>query len=153
MNLIGSQLPITANYVILLDSMKTLLRYFLINLVSIFITTKYLPGLTYTGGIKSLLIGAAAFMLINFILVPLLKILFLPLNLLTIGLFSWLINVIALYALTTIVSDFVLLPYSFPGVVISGIVVPPMELTTFWVAVVASIMIGTITHFLQWLSH
>ncbi len=147
------RLLITGNYVILLDRMKTLLRYFLINLVSIFITTRYLPGLTYNGGIKSLLLGAAAFMLINFILVPLLKILFLPLNLLTIGLFSWLINVIALYALTTIVSDFSLMPYSFPGTVIANISIPATQLSTFWVAVIASFMIGTITHFLQWLSH
>ncbi len=133
--------------------MKTLLRYFLINLVSIYATTRYLPGLVYNGGIKSLMLGALAFMLINFILVPLLKILFLPLNLLTIGLFSWLINVIALYALTTIVTDFSLMPYNFPGTVIAGITIPPTELSTFWVAVVASFMIGTITHFLQWLVH
>src|SRR5258708_22232379 len=132
--------------------MKTLLRYFLINLVSLFATTRYLPGLTYTGGIKSLAIGALAFMLINFILVPLLKILFLPLNLLTVGLFSWLINVIALYALTT-VSDFQLMPYSFPGGHFLGLNLSPIELSTFWVAVLASFMIGIITHFLQWLAH
>lgn len=133
--------------------MKTLLRYFLINLVSLYLTTRFLPGLTYTGGIKSLLGGALAFMLINFILVPLLKILFLPLNLLTVGLFAWLVNVLAIYALTTIVSDFVLLPYHFPGLSVAGVAVPPYELTTFWVAVVASFMIGIITHFLQWLIH
>lgn len=134
--------------------MKTLLRYFLINLVSLFITTKLIPGLIYTGGIKSLLIGAGVFMLINFILVPLLKILFLPLNLLTLGLFSWLINVLALYALTTIVSDFQLIPYNFAGFYSnSGFSLPPMELSPFWVAVVASLLIGFITHFLQWLVH
>ncbi len=133
--------------------MKTLLRYFLINLVSLYATTRYLPGLTYTGGLKSLAMGALAFMLINFILVPLLKILFLPLNLLTLGLFAWLINVLALYALTTAVSDFALLPYSFSGAHILGITLPAMELSTFWVAVVASFMIGIITHFLQWLAH
>lgn len=133
--------------------MKTVLRYFLINLVSLLITTKLIPGLTYTGGLRSLFIGAVAFMLINLILVPLLKILFLPLNLLTLGLFAWLINVLALYALTTVVSDFQLLPYNFPGGNFWGVVIPPMELTTFWVAVVASFLIGLITHFLQWLSH
>lgn len=133
--------------------MKTLLRYFLINLVSLYLTTRFLPGLTFTGGIKSLTVGALAFMLINFILVPLLKILLLPLNLLTVGLFAWLVNVLALYALTTIVSDFVLKPYYFPGALILGINVPPLGLTTFWVAVVASFMIGIITHFLQWLAH
>lgn len=133
--------------------MKTLLRYFLINFVSLYITTTLLPGLRLTGGIKGLAVGAAAFMLINFILVPLLKILFLPLNLLTVGLFAWLVNVLALYALTTIVSDFVLLPYFFPGTTLAGLTIPPTQLTTFWVAVVASLMIGIITHFLQWLAH
>ncbi len=133
--------------------MKTLLRYFLINLVSLYATTRYIPGLSYTGGIKSLIIGALAFMLINFLLVPLLKLLFLPLNILTLGLFAWLINVLALYALTTIVSEFALSPYSFSGANIIGVTIPAVELTTFWVAVVASFMIGIITHFLQWLSH
>src|SRR3990167_7691598 len=101
--------------------MKTILRYFLINLVSLLITTRLIPGLTYTGGLRSLFIGALAFMLINLILVPLLKILFLPLNLLTLGLFAWLTNVLALYALTTIVSDFRLSPFYFPGGNFGGI--------------------------------
>lgn len=131
--------------------MKTLLRYFLINLVSLYTATRLFPGLTYTGGFKSLIIGAFVFMLINWILVPLLKILFLPLNLLTVGLFAWLINVLALYALTTIVSDFELLPFSFNGFYTSGFTIPPMELSSFWVAVLASLIIGVITHFLQWL--
>jgi len=91
-------------------------------------------------------------MLINFLLVPLLKILFLPLNLLTLGLFAWLINVLALYALTTI-SDFTLIPYDFPGAVWAGFSIPPLELTTFYVAIIASFLIGIITHFLQWLAH
>ena len=133
--------------------MKTVLRYFLINLVSLFATTKIIPGLAYSGVVKSLFLGAVAFMLINLILVPLIKILFLPLNLLTLGIFAWLTNVIALYALTTIVSDFQLLPFSFSGANLSGIVIPPQELSPFLVAIVASFLIGMITHFLQWLSH
>lgn len=133
--------------------MKTLLRYFLINLISLYTATRLLPGLTYTGGFKSLVIGAFVFMLINWILVPLLRILFLPLNLLTVGIFAWLINVLALYALTTIVSDFQLIPFTFNGFYTSGFSIPAMELSSFWVAVLASLIIGTITHFLQWLVH
>lgn len=132
--------------------MKTLLRYFLINLTSLLITTHLIPGLTYTGGLKSLFIGAAAFMVINLLLVPLLKILFLPLNLLTLGLFSWIINVLALYALTTI-SSFILAPFHFSGIIFAGVIIPSMTLTTFWVAVAASLLIGMITNFLQWLVH
>lgn len=92
-------------------------------------------------------------MLINLLLVPMLKILFLPLNLLTLGLFSWLINVLALYALTTIVSDFQLIPYTFPGYYSNGFTLPAYDLSPFLVAIVSSFLIGMITHFLQWLSH
>jgi len=133
--------------------MKTLLRSFLINAVSLTLTSKLITGFTFTGGFKSLALGAIAFMLINWLLVPLLKILFLPLNLLTVGLFAWLINVLALYALTTLVSDFALLPYRFPGINLNVVTIPAMDLTTFWVAVLASLSIGVITHFLQWLVH
>lgn len=133
--------------------MKTLLRYFLINLVSLWITTRVISGLTFTGGIKSLFLGAFAFMLINFLLVPLLKILFLPLNLLTLGLFAWITNVLALYALTTLVSDFALTSYTFPGFNFNGLTIPVYELSPFLVAIAASFLIGIITHFLQWLSH
>lgn len=109
-------------------------------------------GFSYTGGLKTLLIGAFIFAVINIVLVPLLKILLLPLNMLTLGLFAWLTNVLALYALTTVVSGFRLSPYQFEGFVYNGFTVPHMELTTFWVAVIASFLIGLITHFLQWLS-
>lgn len=132
--------------------MKTLLRFFLINLASLWITTIIIPGLSYTGGIKSLLLGAAVFMLINLILVPLLKILLLPLNLLTLGFFAWVTNVLALFALTSFVSDFRLLPYTFSGFSAGGLVAPPYELSPLLVAITASFLLGIITHFLQWLS-
>lgn len=132
--------------------MKTLLRYFLINLVSLWVTTSIIPGLIYSGGVKSLFIGAAAFMVINFILVPLLKLLFLPLNLLTLGLFAWVTNVLALYALTTI-SSFQLVPYSFKGANLNVFHIPAYDLSPLMVAIVASLFIGVITHFLQWLAH
>ncbi|MCL4365826.1 phage holin family protein [Patescibacteria group bacterium] len=133
--------------------MKTLLRYFLINLVSLWATTRIIPGLTYTGGIKSLLIGAIAFMLINFLLVPLLRILFLPLNLLTLGLFAWITNVLAYQRGNYELSDFALIPYTFSGLNYNGFEIPTFELSAFLVAIAASFLIGFITHLLQWLCH
>lgn len=133
--------------------MKTILRYFFINTTSLWITAQLIPGLTYTGGIKTLLIGGIVFTLINFFLVPLLKILLLPLNLLTLGFFAWLVNVLALYVLTAMISGFHLIPFRFPGFTYNGFLIPDLNLSVFWVAVVASLLIGIITHFLQWLIH
>jgi len=133
--------------------MKALLRYFLINLASLWATTEIIKGLTYDGGVKSLLIGAVVFTVINFLLVPLLKILFLPLNLLTLGVFAWLTNVVALYVLTSFLPNFKLMPYSFPGYDLQGFSIPTAELSTLWVAIAASFLIGILTHFLHWLVH
>lgn len=133
--------------------MKTLLRYLLINLASLWIATKLIPGLTYSNDLQTLFTGAIAFAIINIILVPLIKVLLLPLNLFTLGLFAWLTNVLALYALTIWVPGFRLLPYLFPGWHSNFFTLPPLELSTFWVAVLASLSIGIVTHILQWLAH
>lgn len=133
--------------------MKTIFRYFLINFIALWATTEIVKGLTYSGGIKTLLVGTVAFAVINFLLVPLLKILLLPLNLLTLGLFAWVTNVLALYALTKFVSEFMLLPYNYPGFVVNGFIFPAVYLNPLWVAIAASFSIGIIAHFTHWLMH
>lgn len=133
--------------------MKTLLRYYLINLSSLWIATQLIGGLTFSGGLRTLLLGGLVFAVINIILVPVLKILLLPLNLLTLGFFAWISNVLALFALTRIMPQFMLLPYNFPGFTQNGFSIPGFELTPFWVVVVASFLIGMITNFLHWLMH
>lgn len=127
------------------------MRNFLIHLATLFVVTKILPGLTYTGGFKSLAIGAIGLMVINLAVVPVLKLMFLPLNLLTLGFFTWVVNVIALYLLITILPQFKLLPYFFPGMHINGFMIPPMQLSILHVAILASFLVGFTSHFLQWL--
>lgn len=133
--------------------MKTILRYFLINTVALWVTTEAIKGLSYEGGFQTLLIGGLAFTVINILLIPLLKILLLPLNLLTLGFFAWMTNILALYALTTVVPQFRLAPYYFPGYEAGGFIIPAIGLSTLWVAFLASLMIGFLTHLLHWLMH
>lgn len=132
--------------------MKTILRIIFINFTALWATTQILPGLSYSGGLRTLFLGALAFSLINILLIPVLKILLLPLNLMTIGLFSWISNVLALFALINLIPQFKLIPYNFTGIEINGFIVPGINLTILWVAIIASFIIGLITHFLQWLS-
>lgn len=131
--------------------MKSALRHYLINLGALFVATKIMPGLSYDGGLKTLAIGAVVFMLINIAVVPLLKVLFLPLNLLTLGIFAWVVNVLALYFLTLIDKQFTLAPYSFPGLHLSWIIIPSINLGIVQVAVISSLLIGLISHLLLWL--
>ncbi len=131
--------------------MKTLLRNFLLNLVVLFGVSYLVPGFTFTGGFRTLALGAFGLMLINIAIIPLLKIMFLPLNILTLGLFTWVINVIALYFLTTIVPQFKLLPFFFQGASWGWIVIPPADLNVLQVAILTSFLVGLFSNFLQWL--
>lgn len=133
--------------------MKTVLRYFLINLGAIYVTTQVIRGLSYDGGLKTLLIATAVFTIINMVLIPLLKILLLPLNLLTLGIFSWIANVLGLYFLTRVVPDLHLSSFYFPGFQIGGFTMSGGDISAFWTVVLASFMIGVIIHFFHWLVH
>lgn len=130
---------------------KTLLRNILIHLGTLMVVIEILPGLTYQGGFRTLVLGALVFMVINSTVVPLLKVMLLPLNLLTFGIFTWVVNVIALYLLTILVPQFKLIPYTFTGLGISGFVIPSIRLDILQVAIVASFLVGIISHFLQWI--
>jgi len=132
---------------------KTILLNYIINLAVLWGVTEIFPGLSYNGEFKTLLIGALGLMGMNIIIIPLLKVVFLPLNILTLGIFTWVINVIALYLLTTILPQFKLVPFDYPGGTIIGIPVQPTHLTVLWVAIIASFMIGFASHFLHWLTH
>lgn len=132
--------------------MKSLFRSFLINLLALWTTSHILPALEISGGVKGLVVGALAFMVANAILVPLIRILLLPLNLITLGFFAWLANVLAFYILVNIVPYFKVLPYYFPGISDNGFTVPAVDLAAFQVVVVASLIIGIIIHFVSWLA-
>ncbi|MBI3485725.1 phage holin family protein [Candidatus Daviesbacteria bacterium] len=132
--------------------MKSILRNFLINLASLTLTARLIPGLVFDGGFKTLAYSAVIFMFINILIVPILKIMFLPLNILTLGIFSWAINVLALYILTSVVPQLKLVPYTFPGATIQGVIIPQIELNVLYVAIVASFMIGFTSHLLHWLA-
>lgn len=132
--------------------MKTLLRDYLLNLATLYGVSFVLPGLVISGGLKTLLLGALGLMVINLLVIPLLKIMFLPLNVLTLGIFTWVINVVALYLLTTLIPQIKLVPFTFSGYNLNGFTIPSHELTVLQVAIVASFLIGLVSHFLHWLS-
>lgn len=131
--------------------MKSLLRQLLVNMAALWVSAQILPGLVLGGGLKTLLIGGFVFMVINLIVVPLLKVMFLPLNILTFGFFTWVINVLALYFLTNIVSEIKLVPYLFEGFDFGLVVVPPIDLNTLQVAIAASFIVGFLVNLLKWI--
>lgn len=83
--------------------MKFLLRI-LATAAALWIATQIVPGVTHSGPWTSLLLVAIVFGLLNAIVRPLLKLLTCPLILLTLGLFTFVINALMLW-LTSAISS------------------------------------------------
>jgi len=100
----------------------------LVNAAALWVATQLVPGVTYAGGPLPLLAVALVFGVVNAILGPVLKILTLPIIILTLGIFALVINGLLLL-LTSAVSDALGLGFHVRGF-----------WPAFWGAVVVSIV-------------
>ncbi len=76
--------------------MRSVLLHWLLNAAALWIAAYLLPGLDFTGGLTDLLIVAAVFGVVNSLLRPILTVLTCPLIVLTLGLFTLVINALML---------------------------------------------------------
>jgi len=100
----------------------------LINAVAIIITAYLLPGVKVTG-LLAALVTALVLGLVNVLIRPLLLLLTLPLNILTLGLFTFVINALVIMLVAAIV----------PGFSVRG----------FWWALLFSLVLSIINYFLN----
>jgi putative membrane protein len=85
--------------------MRFLLRI-LANAAALWAATQIVPGVQHTGPWTSLLLVALVFGLLNALVRPILQLLTCPLILLTLGLFTFVINAIVLWLTSTISESF-----------------------------------------------
>lgn len=129
--------------------MKYLLRLFLYNCFSLWFISQILPALSITGGWHVLFIAGIVLSLLHLLVSPILKILFLPINLLTFGFLSWGIHVIVLYLLTIFVPDVRVSAWTFPGIGFFGFVIPRIDLTSFTAFILVSLSLSTTANILR----
>ena len=86
--------------------MHTALKY-LGTVAAVYLTVSIVPGITVSGGWVTILLVALAWSVITMVIRPVLRILTLPLTILTVGLFSFVLNALLFWAMTLIVPGFV----------------------------------------------
>lgn len=132
--------------------MKKYLRLFLINFFALWLTASWLEGVNFSGGLQTLAMAGFTLTLADLLLKPLVKILLLPVNLITLGGFRWLANVIILYLVTVFVPQFKITSFTFQRFVYQGFVIPTVHLSLFWAFVLVSLFVSLITTGLLWLA-
>ena len=131
--------------------MKGFVRNVLFNSFSIFLLTQIIGGVQVTGGIPTYLFGGIALTLLLVILKPVLNLLALPLNILTLGFFSFLTNIIIFYLLTVIVPGINIVAFTFPGFSYSGFVIPQFYFNIIFTFLLVAFLQSLIVSFLTWL--
>lgn len=111
--------------------MKLIAREFFFNAFSLWFTSQIIPGLVIKNSWVPILEGAGFLTLLMLLVKPILSILFIPINIMTLGLLSWFVNVIVVYLLTVIDLNIQIIPWTFPGWSFAGFVIPSWDMSYF----------------------
>jgi len=131
---------------------KKILRYFLFNLAALYFVEKYIGGVDYASNYRVLLLAAGALTVAMVVIRPIVKIVTLPINLLTLGLLGGFINAFLLYGVTYVVPNFNINPFSFEGFAYRGIIIPKFSLGTIGATIAIAAIISLVTSILSWLT-
>lgn len=131
--------------------MKSIVRSITTNTIALYLTSLILAGFVIQEDIFTLLIAAAVLTLLNKLIKPIIKLLLLPINLITLGLFSWMVAVITIFILTIIVDGVSISAFTFPGLSFQGFIVPSMKVNLPISYIISSLMIYAITSITRWI--
>lgn len=138
------------------DSMKYIdeefFRNILYNSFAIFLISQLLPGFKVSGGLPTYILGGIALTLLLVFLRPVLNIVALPLNLVTMGLFSFVVNIIIFYILTVLVIGITISSFTFPGYSYAGFIIPKIYVNTLFAFILVSFLQSLIVTSLRWLT-
>ncbi|MBI2031084.1 MAG: phage holin family protein [Candidatus Levybacteria bacterium] len=131
--------------------MKSILRNIIFYASALFVLTQILEGVKISGGFFTFILGGAVLSLIFLIIKPVLNLIALPLNIATLGLFSFFSNVIMLYILTVLVPEIKINAFEFQGYSFAGFIIPNVALNSFMAYVATAFSLSIIVSFLTWL--
>ncbi len=131
--------------------MKTLARHIFVNFLAIYLADLIYPGFSVSSTFKNLITAAIIWFLLNKIVKPIIKILLLPINLITLNLFSWLIGFITLFLLQIFADGVAINSYVFPGLSANGFSLPSFQINIFFSYILTSIILNTLHNAVFWL--
>lgn len=131
--------------------MKAVVRNVVFYSFALFALTQILPGVTVEGGLPILFLGGAILSVMFVVVKPILNIISIPLNILTLGLFSFFSNIILLFSLTLVVPEIQINPFTFSGFSYSGFAIPKADFNQIMAFAVSGFVLSAIITFLTWL--
>lgn len=129
--------------------MRYLAQQYVILLTALYVSSSLFAGLVLRGGLIQYLYDAALLVLGFVIVRPVINIIALPFNALTLGVFSIFSTVFVLFLLTITDKNFIIQPFTFAGLSISGFSIPEFHLNIFLSYLLISVTIQLVYKFLM----
>lgn len=129
--------------------MRHYLKSVLITAAAIYITYTFIPTVNLGADYKNILFLGLGLWLISQVINPIFSLVLLPVNILTFGLVSLLLNIAFIFALMNFLPGFSVSAYYFPGANIEGIILPPAAFNQ----IATIILIATAITLLQKILH
>ena len=130
--------------------MKSLIRSLVITAIGIYLVTLLIPGIRVSGGWQSYAWAGIALTLLSATVKPVANLLLLPINLLTLGMFRWVVNVFILWLVPAFVKEVAITSFSFSGYTAGGFAVPAMNLSIFWTAAAGAFILSIVMGVMEW---
>lgn len=121
--------------------MRHYLKSLIITISSFYIATQLVPTIKIGTDPKNVLLILGGLWVISHIIKPVFSLVLLPLNLLTLGFLSLIINVGFVFALLNFLPGFSIDAYAFPGANIQGVLIPPVFFSTIMATILVAVII------------
>lgn len=131
--------------------MKSLVKSTAITSIGFYLLTLVVPGIEVAGGLRTYVLASVVLTLLNLTVRPLVNLLLLPINLLTLGMLRWLVNVLTLWMVSVFVDQLTIASFTFSGYSYQGFTVPEMTLSVFWTATLGAFLLSLFTSLIEWL--
>ena len=130
--------------------MKFVLRKYFITVSSLFILSQLIPSIAIKNSWNGLFYAALTLSLLFYIVRPLLNLIMLPINLVTLNLSSWIVQVLIFYFWTVITNVVKISSWQFSGLNLGTINISAFNLVKWQVIVAGALVYIIINKFLGW---
>ena len=130
--------------------MRSIIKNIALYALALFLASKVFSGVTIVGGLTTLIIAGVTLSILRLIVAPILRVLTLPLNIASLGAFTFVINAVVLYLLTIFVPQITISSFLFQGLKINGFIIPPIYFNTFFAYIVTAFFISLIVLLIKW---
>lgn len=132
--------------------MRLIIRSLLTSYLAVFISQEIVGGLSFGGDTRqTLILFMLGIALLNIFIIPIFKVLRLPLKGLQFLFLNFTLTLIVIYVLTLFVPDLKIVEADLAQLRIFGYVLPSKHLTITWSTIFSALVISIVYHFFEWL--